>query len=455
MSLEWRSWRGPLLRAGAIFLAGFACLAITPPFQVPDAHDHFARAWQVSRGELRAEKRGDGTGGLVPKALVRDVRGFRDLAFHPDRKIDGSLWRARMAESGPLESDQVFVSFPAIALYSPVPYLPQVAAIAIARVAGLSGLRTLYLAGFFALVACSLVLLAAFRALDHSWRWTTLCFLVAGLPMSFFLIGSISPDGMTIALSLLVFGLALRSGRTEEPRVFAALVIASALLSLCKNAYCAIPIAAIPLALPRGARLRRAATLLAASLLPALVWASLTAGRYSRVRPEAGIDPAGQLRYVLAHPLHVAFVFARAIAVRAHVLLATFVGELGWLDTSLPFAAVIIAALLLIAVGLTASRDAQDEPSRGARAWIAAVVILFCAGMFLLEYMAWMPVGAEDVAGTQGRHFIPITPLGFAALPVCARLKPSALRTLSVAAHTAWLATALIAIVTLVNRYWM
>jgi uncharacterized membrane protein len=444
------------LRVAAIFAAGLASLVITPPFQSPDGLSHLFRAEQLSTGRLLPEKEGARTGGRVPAALAKDAGAFGDLPFHPERHLTLPEWRARVRASGSLRDEaREFAFFPITGLYAPVPYLPQAAAFALSRLLGLTDVAAVYLAAFCALIACSLVLLAAFRALDFSPRWTNVAFVVAGMPMSFFLLGSPSADGMVIALSTLCFALALRLRWKDEPRTFAALLSTAFLLGLCKGLYLVVPTIAAPLAFPGLLREQRSAAraclLIGCGLLPALIWALATRGLYVNLNPDPGIDVSAQLRHMLDHPLRVAGIFLRTLVDERRYYVITFVGQLGWADTTIPRVIVNAYVWLLLAAAAVGNPMQREPLDLRDRAWMLLGIAAFVLAVLVYTYLTWMPVGSEELTGVQGRYFIPLAPLLLATVP---RILPAGGRAWSAVISVAWLVSTAGAVNALLHRYW-
>ena len=98
---------------------------VTPPFQAPDDHAHFYRAYQISEFKLLPENFDSIIGSELPTSLRTTVllAGMEDLAFHPNTKAAPSriltlfdiLWIQQCDGSSPSNSSS----------YPPLMYLPQ------------------------------------------------------------------------------------------------------------------------------------------------------------------------------------------------------------------------------------------------------------------------------------------------------------------------------------------
>jgi hypothetical protein len=133
----------------AIAIAAFLYVFMTPPFQVPDETQHFAKAYQLSLGRLLTVP-GDGTmGDLLP----RSIDGLMTVDFPLETTGQHHLYRLGDIAAGwrrPLDpGDTVFVAFPNIASYAPTLYAPQALGIVLARAAGLPPLGLFYAARLF------------------------------------------------------------------------------------------------------------------------------------------------------------------------------------------------------------------------------------------------------------------------------------------------------------------
>lgn len=413
---RWRPRRGPELALMLLGLSfGGLLIAITPPFQVPDEQVHFYRAYQVSDGGLVAERHGGESGGWVPESLPALIGPFMGLRHHSrktttvDEILDGfaiPLDRPRRR----------FVRFETSAVYTPIPYLPQTLGIGLGKALALGPLALLYLGRVANLVTSLLLILLAIRVAPV-FKWVFV--LLALMPMNAFLMASVSADAFTNAIALLFTAMMLRlalTGSRIDTGLLAAVFATSLLLSLSKQAYAALLLffLAVPVR-QLGSRRRYLAVFASLVALSAAAlggWALLAREVYAPPAWMNDVDPAAQLRWILASPKQFAeLLLDRLSWPRVRLYSDLMVGRaLGWMDTPIPQAAIRSYQLVLIAAALF---DSRGENRIGARVKIAALAVVFVDFVLIgtMAYLAGNPVGAKQIAGIQGRYFIPLSPL--------------------------------------------
>ena len=398
-------------------LCGVALVFVTPPFQVPDEPHHFYRAYQVSEGDLVSRIVPDGqfAGGSLPRSLARTTTNLMgDLAFHPDKKYSVS-WLDAAFEIELAPEQKSFYGFPNTALYSPVSYLPQAAAIAVGRIFEPAPVVLFYLARLAAL---------AFAVLLGCWtlhivpffRWTLLLLLM--MPMTLFLSASVSADVVTNSLSIAFFGSVLRGLADRLAPVsntrkleWAGLFV---LVTLAKSAYVVLGLLVFLIPSERfGSRRRHIAFLaifFAVGFGAFAGWSTLANSVYVPFHPEQHTDIHEQLRLVLADPWRFVKIVTHAFIYRQEEYRHMFVGVLGWLDTHLPGWLLDAYALLLLAAAVCDGRsDLRLEQARRAIVCVTAAAGLFAVSLSL--YCLWSAVGSPVLDSIQGRYFIPIAPV--------------------------------------------
>lgn len=390
---------------------GLAFAVATPPSQAPDEPAHFRRAYAISEGQLVARKKDGLAGNEIPRSVVRVSHDLLDgLPFHPERKQRPAA--VREAFSTPLApGDRQFVPYPNTALYGPVAYIPQAAAIASGRLATDSVLTLFYL-GRLANVAAGSILLAIALASTPAGR--PILFLVGLLPMTVFQMSSLSADASTNALAFLwtalVVGLAGTPVEAGRGRI-AALALVAVLLALAKPGYA--PLAGLVFLVPpeRFGPSRRAGLfrwlVLGAALAAAAAWAALA----SRLLPSGPVSSGARFASLLGAASSISSPEALAAAVRSVPRLAVgFVGKLGWADVSLPVPLVAAHALILLFAALFSGGDGVGGIRRKAiLVAVGAATVLTAAVPYLVPLL---PPGPEGAAAHhfQGRYLIPVAP---------------------------------------------
>jgi uncharacterized membrane protein len=408
----------PAIALGIALTFGPILVFLTAPFQSPGEFQHFYRAYQISEGQWAASYRGDVGGGALPKSLPMIVQPFYNLRFHPEKKTSSS--QIRGALKIPLNAaDRQFTPF-ITALYSPVGYVPQSVAIALGRWMGLSPLRLMYLGRLSNLLCWTLIVYAALK-ITPIYRRALL--LLMFMPMSIFTAASLSIDALTNSCALLVAAIVLRySIGTEESdaqqpmptSMLLTLALATVITTTAKLAY--LPLAGLVLLIPSqrlGGRRRYAAIvagLLAVNIAAVAAWAPYTHPLTVQVHDDATVSARGQAAYLLAHPAAFATVPMLTVLDNGWFLIRSFVGRLGWTDTRLAPAFLLVYLSALIAASIPENR--QRMPVRFGRAVaVSSICIAVSVAIVgLLNYLYWTPVGHPSITALQGRYFIPVAP---------------------------------------------
>lgn len=399
------------LAAGLLY--GLVFVFATPPFQVPDEPAHFYRAYAVSEGNPSARRAGEDLGALLPASLEELGAAYKEeLAFHSERRVAPERIVRDLAV--PLEPERRrFVDYRSSAQFTPVPYLPQAAGIAVARWLGAPALGLLYAARLANLLAgTALIALALRRMPSFPWLMT----MLALTPMAIFLRGSASADTLTMAAAFLLAGTAARLAWAEEARGgwgdVAILTACSAALCLSKPVYVTLAflVLLIPAARFPGGRKGPALLLFAAVTAAAFGVGMATAGAVDvPVRLDAPVDRDRQIESALAEPFRVAWIITEDYLRMGRRYAAQVVGQLGWLDANLPKPLLWGYAFLL---GLLVVFDVRRTVA--VHLWQRLLLLLVALATLALvsasQYATWTPYGADYVEGIQGRYFIPLAP---------------------------------------------
>ncbi len=402
--------------------AGVLLCFVVPPFMIADEPAHFLRAWSVSLGRPGAEKRGAAAGGVLPASLGEQIGVlWTGLPGHPERKVDPRAIRRELRR--PLAPGRTaFHDFTTASVVTPVPYLPQAAGILLGRLAGAPPLAAFYLARLANLLAGTLLLVLAVRALP-ACRWAAAMTAVA--PIALTTLASVSADVVPLGAAFLVTAAAAKRALAPAESLrrsdWALLCGAGVALCLTKPPYALLALAPAivpPARWPRGGR----GPALAAGYAAAVVVAcgvSLGSALAADVsaRPDAAVDRQAQMREVVREPLRAAWIVAADAVEHGPRYALQLVGvQLGWLDTRLPLW--LAAAYLAVLLALPGLDSGPPPPGLrlGRRLALLALATAAAAAVIASQWVTFTPSGAEYVEGVQGRYFLPLVPAAALAL---------------------------------------
>jgi len=394
-------------------LIAVGILAINvPPFQIADEDAHFVRAAQIAHGELIAlrisTRNPDGqehitAGGHVDPALLAALGPFQGIHLHIDTRVKRTYWTPGIRWSG----TQVLQGFANTAVYPPLFYLPSALGVRVGEMIGLTVLQTLTLSRLLMGISAVMIGAAAIALAGGAAPWL---FVVLTLPMSLSLIASASQDSLLVSCSALAGALFIRASRSPDKVALKELVALATVLSLV--AIARPPYAALALILVVLTKVSLQARFLAIAAIATCValWSGIAAATsFSLTNYTAfGANPTAQIK-VLDHPLAIIAIAFHTVITHGHEYMVEFVGQLGWLDVTLP-ATYHVAARVMLIVGVVAAilglGGVQVTFTR--RLIIVAALLLSAAGIFFTVYVIFNAPGISTVESVQGRYFLPV-----------------------------------------------
>jgi len=409
------------------FIFGILFMIAVPPFQVPDEGNHFLRSYQISQGELLSERRDKSGGGEVPVSLsiTADKIGGNNVAFHPENKQ--SIINILEAFHIPLERDiKKYTPFSNTAIYSPVPYIPQVIGISAGKIFDAPPVMLLYLGRVFNLIFSVFIISYSIRIIPI---FKNLIFLIALTPVSIHLFASLSPDAATISISFLLISKILRLAYDAEILIIEKkdiifLMIASAMLASCKAAY--FPVVFLYFIIP----VRKLGNITnyilfglavtSITLCCFFLWGDM-AEKLVVTHLYGGI-PFGMAKlFIISHPIAYMEMVLRNLDIFLSFYIYSFIGVLGWLDTELPVYFIVIYGITMTVAAL------MEGKKEIIFSWFERIIICIIAASCIIliitsQYFIWTLETDSEIGMAQGRYFIPVSPLFFIPLLYNSRL---------------------------------
>jgi uncharacterized membrane protein len=292
-------------------------------------------------------------------------------------------------------------------LYVPTVYAPQAVGIALGRMCGLSVLKMMYAGRISALLCWIAIIFVAIRIVPV-FKWVFV--LIALIPRSLSLAASLSADGPTNAIAMLMTAVILRKIFGNEAKlnnwdVFLIITL-SVLLSMAKQVY--LPLVGLVLLIPVGKfngwrnKLIFCGTVIGAAVLVMFLW-SMNIREFYRPWNEA--DAPKQMALILARPWIFPVIAVNSFLEYWRAMFFSFIGVLGFLDVWLPKWVYRSYPFVLVAAAFF-SADSGKSFGWLPRCWTIAICVCSFLLIELSMYLVWTAPGADFVNGVHGRYFI-------------------------------------------------
>lgn len=391
----------PSLVMALLLLVGCAFLsAVIPPMKSPDEPDHIERAYLLTRGVWVLERpAGKSSGGDIDTGLLDYI------ASYPPTQDKITAEDSEAADQIRWSHERLYDPSPGTGYYFPLIYAPQAAGLYAGERLGLTIDHSYRLARAFALLACVILIGAAFHI--HAPNALTIALLV--LPMTLYQFASASLDGIATALAVLALSIFLRiaSDKTRA-RAWMHPALALTLAVLITSRIHALPFLGLLVAAWRYTPNTRTLIWLIASSLFIALWTALAMKTTVDLRVLVSAPTSTILGHYLQHPLEFLNLVGATLA-HPHLgplYVRSFMGVLGWLDT--PFSPPVYTALgygLALAAALSCSWQGitRTWPQRVLLVAMAVASVLL---IFLALLITWTPHPAQTIQGIQGRYFL-------------------------------------------------
>ena len=394
------------------FFVSLVFLIITPMNTAFDEEGHFARAYEISEGNLMSQQSGNNMGtSWVPSSYIKGIRNVvkslddNGANFVYAREMD--LIKHDIGEEGE------YVGTSKQAFYSPVSYIPQSLGIFLGRMASDSVFLVYYYGRFAAFIVNIVLVILAFMLIPKK---LFLLFAIACNPVFLTQMVSYSADGTLNALALffVAYIMWLRDKEKISAKHSLIALAAGVILALSKVVY--FPLVLLVFMIPdekfnsaSGAKLfKMFATV--ASFAAAAIW-FVIARTYMYNNLVDGIRPVEQIKYLFTHfYLNLQLIFNSVYDGIAKWISQMNGSEIGAgynmfsIIVWIPFAVILFVELFT-----RRGSDIEDIKISGkCRALIAVVLIVITGLIFAGLYVQRTGYQAEVINGIKGRYFIPL-----------------------------------------------
>jgi uncharacterized membrane protein len=384
---------------------------LVPPYQSPDETVHIDRAYFISQGNWNLTLNDEGyVGGLVDPALTAYKRHWEIFPYHAENKV--SRLAKNSAEDISWTDDREFLKHTETTAYMAAIYLPQAAAFRIGQQLDLTIDSSYKLARLFNLLLSALFLLIAFRLVQPS----ILSLIILFLPMSIFQFSSATIDGLSIALSVLIFSIFIDSEKSKASRNgYHFLLLSLATVVVITSRLYMLPLLLLPLWMCIQSKRKTDIFIFMSAGLIIYFW--ITSGWIKVIDPRVGeVQPMIEIvMYYLLNLDELLKTLINTYNISTQFYILSFIGTLGWLEiifSDSVYDVLLLLVLLAFFISIFHTGVFQEKLSR---------LILCCVSIasLCLVFIAFLLTQADPpvyaITGVQGRYFtIPLLALSYA-----------------------------------------
>lgn len=426
IGLSWFIYRKKDITPEKIFLYTMPIICILfivfmPMYKSHDEHAHWHRIYEISTGKLVTALNQEGHAeSTLPKSVVCPdwtYMNYGEVIKQLQNKIDNND-----------TTNDVYIVTSAV--YSPIQYVAEGIAIAVARVVIKTPIILAYIGRLANLALCLFLMYEAIKKIPFG-KNILLC--IAYIPALIEGISSMSGDGVTFAVALFylayILSIAFDANKekiTKKDKII--LTVFSILIASCKIVY--LPFIGMLLLLPkekykdRKEQLQFLGIAWSTAMVISLGWLAFS-GRYlADLSGLANSAPGEQTKKLITNPFSFVQSFFYNLELNGgNYLTQIFGSSIGWFEF-VKLVSIVPYTLMFLFVFVSV----MDKSCKGKLSFFQKVILLLVIGAilaltFLSLYIQWTKPESQGIDGIQGRYFIPLLPAIGLLLGSCQKIK--------------------------------
>ena len=403
VKLEW-IFIGFLMSIGVMYLSAL------PPYTVPDEASHFVTTYAYSSVLLGEEPFDDE--GLI---IVENNKFWGAGDSYPNKESYDDYLRGVLRQEEIVEEKSISSRTP-LEMRHPG-YFPQVLGVTVARLLDFNFEQIFLFGRIFAVLWYAFVMFWAIRLMPFG----KMSLIVIGtLPMTMQMVASYNYDSVLLGTCFFAFAYLLFLIYKRKLICFVDILILGLLgITIATIKFIYLPILGLALFIPKNKfksgrnKLYAGIGIVTLSLLPILciklsmIMNLATPHTTFSVNPGEAITPT----YFLQHPIEMFNLFYRTFEHQSTFYLSSMLASpLGWLDIWLPNIVVVGFVLILVFSFIYLDSEKKEIAVKlQLISTLLALVVMFLALLALL--LDCTNVGSGQIAGFQGRYWLPILPM--------------------------------------------
>ena len=390
-----------------VLVLGLAYVFVIPMYRGHDEHAHFFKAYEISTGVFNTPIINEHSITTIPSTFF-DV--LHEDYNTEERYINATYYDDVIRSAG-VEVDEentITVGGEYMAVYSPLPYIPQALTIRIMSLFTDNLLIIFYMTRIVNLLVSVFLLYLAIKIIPFG---KNIIFFIAIIPTTLSQIASVSPDALTITSSILfvAYLLKLIFGKDKITiKNIITLAVIGTVLGLCKIVY--VPLALLTLLIPKEKynkkrdRVLMCVLAVALPIIANLAWLGVASTHLSLI--DNNKSDAQKLN-ILSNPIEYLRICFYTLYHDFDLYLMQLFGgfmehiemvHVGWIN--------VIAYIIIFIIIVLFDKDIKDKLDKKMKITISIVLFIICGLIYTSIYMQWSTLKNYYINGVQGRYFV-------------------------------------------------
>lgn len=390
-----------------VLVLGLAYVFVIPMYRGHDEHAHFFKAYEISTGVFNTPIINEHSITTIPSAFF-DV--LHEDYNTEERYINATYYDDVIRSAG-VEVDEentITVGGEYMAVYSPLPYIPQALTIRLMSLFTDNLLIIFYMTRIVNLLVSVFLLYLAIKIVPFG---KNIIFFIAIIPTTLSQIASVSPDALTITSSILfvAYLLKLIFGKDKITiKNIITLAVIGTVLGLCKIVY--VPLAFLTLLIPKEKynkkrdRVLMCVLAVALPIIANLAWLGVASTHLSLI--DNNKSDAQKLN-ILSNPIEYLRICFYTLYHDFDLYLMQLFGgfmehiemvHVGWIN--------VIAYIIIFIIIVLFDKDIKDKLDKKMKITISIVLFIICGLIYTSIYMQWSTLKNYYINGVQGRYFV-------------------------------------------------
>lgn len=390
-----------------VLVLGLAYVFVIPMYRGHDEHAHFFKAYEISTGVFNTPIINEHSITTIPSAFF-DV--LHEDYNTEERYINATYYDDVIRSAG-VEVDEentITVGGEYMAVYSPLPYIPQALTIRIMSLFTDNLLIIFYMTRIVNLLVSVFLLYLAIKIIPFG---KNIIFFIAIIPTTLSQIASVSPDALTITSSILfvAYLLKLIFGKDKITiKNIITLAVIGTVLGLCKIVY--VPLALLTLLIPKEKynkkrdRVLMCVLAVALPIIANLAWLGVASTHLSLI--DNNKSDAQKLN-ILSNPIEYLRICFYTLYHDFDLYLMQLFGgfmehiemvHVGWIN--------VIAYIIIFIIIVLFDKDIKDKLDKKMKITISIVLFIICGLIYTSIYVQWSTLKNYYINGVQGRYFV-------------------------------------------------